>query len=102
MLQKWKKEEVDILRSRKGSRKNERIESPKGRWHEMEERLHEKFLVVREIGKPVGKKWFIREGKRIAVEIYLDEEKVCQFSAGWFKGFCTRWNVSWRARTKVS
>lgn len=100
MLQKWHQEELDIMKSRKGSRKAGKGGTTRGRWHEMEVRLHQKFLMVRELGKPVGKKWFAREGRKIANE--MDIVAGCQFSAGWFEGFCTRWRVSWRARTKVS
>ncbi|KAF8419406.1 hypothetical protein EV426DRAFT_287409 [Tirmania nivea] len=106
MLLRWRAQEAKIVAARKGSRQVER--PPKGVWHEMEAALHTRFIAIRKQGKPVGQRWFIREGKKIfeeREEVRVDaankKHYPCTFSNGWFEGFCERWSISWRVKTKV-
>lgn len=105
-----------LVASRKGSRQIQ-VQKRPGGWPEMEQQLYTDFLAARAQGKTVGRKWFLREARRIYDAVYVDrcetghggggdgigEGKVserCRFSNGWFSGFCLRWNVSWRDKRK--
>lgn len=68
----------------------------------MEEKLYTNFITTQAQGKPVGQRWLIREGKKIMNQNQENTNPECKFSDGWFQGFCKRWNVAWRVRTKVS
>jgi len=96
--------------ARKGSRMVKTILRG-GQWSAMEKELHAKFKAVRALGKPLGQRWLLREGKKIFQQLYPDQVHVdengrktykCLFSPGWFAGFQRRWHISWRIRTKVS
>jgi len=96
MLRGWLKQEEAIVASSGGSRQVEKVR--KARWEDMEKQLYEKFEEVRALGKPVGQRWFKREGKRIFAAVYstaMDRSiSQCAFSEGWFRRFCERWNIS--------
>jgi len=100
MLQGWREQDAKVVAARKGPRKVE-----KSRWYEIEATLHTRFIAIREQGKPVGQRWFIREGKRTfeeRKEVRMDAMKKCSpciFPKGWFEGFCERWSISWRVKT---
>jgi len=76
-----------------------------GQWSAMEKELHAKFKAVRAIGKPVGQRRFLREGKKVFQQLYPDQVHIDEnghFSPGWFTGFQRRWHISWQIRTKAS
>lgn len=101
-LRSWINQEKELVASSKGSRMVLK-KGRRGEWNEMEEELHRRFLILRAEGIAIGRRWFCREGQQIFAEVYDGKEiKKCEFSDGWFKGFCYRWNISWRMRTKVA
>jgi len=72
----------------------------------MKKQLYEKFEEVQALGKPVGQRWFKREGKRVFAAVYstaMDRSiSQCAFSEVWFRRFCEQWNISWRLSTKAA
>lgn len=79
-LQGWMRQENDLKLSRKGSRhvqtkvtfENSEV-NKSGIWSRMELQLNTEFLAARADGKPVGKKWFIRQGKMSYSNVYSEE-----------------------------
>lgn len=68
ILREGLKQEEKIVTSVGGPRQEEKAR--KARWEDMERQLYEKFEETRALGKPVGQRWFQREGRRIFAAVY--------------------------------
>jgi len=70
-------------------------------WPELEERLYSEFLERREAGRSVRQGWFRIHSQFLFRSLYPNiDSAVFRFSNGWFRGFLDRHKVSLRSITK--
>jgi hypothetical protein len=109
MLKKWINSRNRILLQRRGSRRSR--SSGIGTEDRMEHQLNDEFEEARAAGRQITHRWLTRHAKAIYRELYphraiQDSETGrwqhlgFKFSNAWFQGFCRRFHISLRNRTK--
>lgn len=68
-------------------------------WPELEAQLCTQFLVCRLDGRLISRGWFRRRSQNLAFWIYGPNSKF-KFTAGWFFGFCRRYDITRRRVTR--
>lgn len=94
----WKKHVEAIMLSPKGSRAAK--PDPMCAYHEMEEKVFQRFWERRMEGQMVRRAWFRLASRWYFGVVYPDlDRSQFKFSNGWFLGFLSRWGVSIRMTT---
>ena len=90
-LSRWIKNRDNIKRMRKGQ-KAARFRKPK--YQDMEERLHQEYCNMIDIGQKVNGAWFNSKAREIMQELH--EGADFQYSSCWFEAFKRRYGISLR------
>ena len=107
MLAKWIIKNSDILAMKKGGRRA--ISGRQVKYSLLEDLLKIEFSELRELGRPVFRRWFIAKAKTLFKKLYPQLTTISpsgkvsyggfKFSRSWFRGFLKRQHISLRKRT---